>query len=53
MSSLVEKIISSHAGRLVHANEAAIVNVDLLMAHDVTDRETTIQYLNEYIHGVR
>lgn len=36
MSSLVEKIISSHAGRLVHANEAAIVNVDLLMAHDVT-----------------
>jgi CBS domain-containing protein len=30
-----------------------IVTIGDLMAHDVTDRETTIQYLNEYIHGVR
>ena len=30
-----------------------IVTIGDLMAHDVTDRETTIQYLNEYIFGVR
>jgi CBS domain-containing protein len=30
-----------------------IVTIGDLMAHDVTDREATIQYLNEYIFGVR
>lgn len=36
MSTLVEKILSAHARREVRAGEAAIVSVDLLMAHDVT-----------------
>jgi 3-isopropylmalate dehydratase large subunit len=36
MSSLTEKIISAHAGRQVHAGETAIVDADLLMAHDTT-----------------
>lgn len=30
-----------------------IVTIGDLMAHEVTDREATIQYLNEYIFGVR
>ena len=30
-----------------------IVTIGDLMARDVTDREATIQYLNEYIFGVR
>lgn len=30
-----------------------IVTIGDLMAHDVTDREATIQYLNEYIFGGR
>lgn len=30
-----------------------IVTIGDLMAHEVADRETTIQYLNEYIFGVR
>jgi CBS domain-containing protein len=30
-----------------------IVTIGDLMAHDVSDRETTIQYLHEYIFGVR
>ena len=30
-----------------------IVTIGDLMAHDVKDREATIQYLNEYIFGVR
>jgi 3-isopropylmalate dehydratase large subunit len=36
MSTLTEKIISSHADREVHAGETAMVEVDLLMAHDTT-----------------
>ncbi|HSB46564.1 MAG TPA: 3-isopropylmalate dehydratase large subunit [Candidatus Bilamarchaeum sp.] len=36
MSSLVEKILSCHAHREVHAGETIIADVDLLMAHDVT-----------------
>ncbi|MEW6722958.1 MAG: 3-isopropylmalate dehydratase large subunit [Candidatus Micrarchaeota archaeon] len=36
MSSLVEKILSNHAGREVRAGETIIADVDLLMAHDVT-----------------
>ena len=30
-----------------------IVTIGDLMAHDVTDQQATIQYLNEYIFGVR
>lgn len=30
-----------------------IVTIGDLMAHEVTDQEATIQYLNEYIFGVR
>ena len=30
-----------------------IVTIGDLMAHEVTDHEATIQYLNEYIFGVR
>ena len=30
-----------------------IVTIGDLMAHEVTDREATIQYLSEYIFGVR
>jgi len=30
-----------------------IVTIGDLMAHEVADRESTIQYLNEYIFGVR
>jgi len=30
-----------------------IVTIGDLMAHEVTDREATIQFLNEYIFGVR
>ncbi len=36
MSTLAEKILSNHAKKPVKAGETAIVNVDLLMAHDVT-----------------
>lgn len=30
-----------------------IITIGDLMAHEVTDQEATIQYLNEYIFGVR
>lgn len=30
-----------------------IVTIGDLLVHEVTDREATIQYLSEYIHGVR
>lgn len=36
MSSLIEKILSNHANKEVHAGETALVSIDLLMAHDTT-----------------
>ncbi|HLD59826.1 MAG TPA: 3-isopropylmalate dehydratase large subunit [Candidatus Bilamarchaeaceae archaeon] len=36
MSSLVEKILSNHAGKEVRVGETALVEADLLMAHDTT-----------------
>lgn len=36
MSTLVEKILSNHSQKQVSAGETAIVDVDLLMAHDTT-----------------
>ena len=35
------------------AGVCGIVTIGDLMAQEVTDRESTIQYLNEYIFGVR
>lgn len=36
MTTLVEKIISNHAGKKVTVGETTVVDVDLLMAHDTT-----------------